>query len=79
MGLCLFKRRTPPYMIKKDGRMSLKENFFSHTGIATLGKWLLVLLGNMNFRVLNKIQDKNGRILILDVQVHDAAFLLINL
>ena len=66
-------------MIKKDGRMSLKENFFSHTGIATLEEWLLVLLGNMNFHVLNKIQDKNERILILDVQVNDAAFLLINL
>ena len=36
-------------------------------------------LGNMNFNVLNKIQDNDGRILLLDVQVDDAAFLLINL
>ena len=36
-------------------------------------------LGNMNFNVLNKIQDNDGRILILDVQVDGAAFLLINL
>ena len=36
-------------------------------------------LGKMNFNVLNKIQDNDGRILILDVQVDDAAFLLINL
>ena len=36
-------------------------------------------LENMNFNVLNKIQDNYGRIIILDVQVNDAAFLLINL
>ena len=36
-------------------------------------------LGNMNFNVLNKIQDNGGRILILDVQVGGATFLLINL
>ena len=62
MGLCFIKRRTPLYLIKKDGRMSLKENFFSHTGIATFAEWLLV-----------------GRILILDVKVDNAVFLLINL
>ena len=33
----------------------------------------------MNLNILNKIQDNDGRILILDVQVDDAAFLLINL
>ena len=37
------------------------------------------LLGNMNFNVLNKIQDNDGRILTFDVQVDDATFLLINL
>ena len=42
MGLCFFKRRTPPYLIKKEGRMSLKENLFSDTGIATLAEWLLI-------------------------------------
>ena len=36
-------------------------------------------LENMNFNVLNKIQDNDGRILILDVQVDNAAFLLISL
>ena len=28
MGLCFFKRRTTPYVMKKDSRMSLKENIF---------------------------------------------------
>ena len=37
------------------------------------------LLGNMIFNVFNKTQDNDGRILILDVQVDDADFLLINL
>ena len=78
MGLCFFKRRTPPYMIKKDGSMSLKENFFSH-GHSNFCGVAIGFLGNMNFNVLNKIQDKDGRILILDVQVDDAGFLLINL
>ena len=36
-------------------------------------------LRNMNFNVLNKIQDNDGRILVLDVQVDDTTFLLINL
>ena len=30
--------------------------------------------GHSNFNVLNKIQDNDGRILLLDVQVDDAAF-----
>ena len=42
MVLCFFKRPTPPYLTKKDGRMSIKENFFSHTDIATLAEWPLV-------------------------------------
>ena len=37
------------------------------------------LLGNMIFNVFNKTQDNDGRILILDVQVDDTDFLLINL
>ena len=37
------------------------------------------LLGNINFNVLNKIQDDDGRILVLSVQVDGATFLLINL
>ena len=63
----MFKRRTPPYLIKKDGSMS------HSCGVA------ISFLGNMNFNVLNKIQDNDGRILILDVQVDDATFFLTNL
>ena len=51
---------------------SLKENLFSHMGIATLAEWLFVFLGNINFNILHKIQDNDGRMLILDVQVDDA-------
>ena len=60
-------------MMKKDGRMNLKKNFFSHTGIATLCEVAIGFLGNMNFNVLNKIQDNDGRILILGVEVDDTA------
>ena len=52
--------------------------FFSHGHSNSCGVAIGILL-NMNFNVLNKIQDNDGRILILDVQVDDAAFLLINL
>ena len=52
--------------------------FFSH-GHSNFCGVAIGFLGNMNFNVLNKIQDKDRRILILDVQVDDATFLLINL
>ena len=64
-------------MMGKDGRMILKENF-SHGHSNSCGG-AIGFLGNMNFNVVNKIQDNDGRILILDVQVDEAAFLLINL
>ena len=41
MSLCFFKRCTPPYTMKKDGKISLKENVFSHTDTGTLAEWLL--------------------------------------
>ena len=41
-SMFLQETHTPPYMMKKDSSMILKENFFSHTGIATLAEWLLV-------------------------------------
>ena len=52
--------------------------FFSHGHSKSCGV-AIGSLGNMNFNVLNKIQDNDGRILILDEQVDDATFLLINL
>ena len=52
--------------------------FFSHGHNNSCGV-AVGFLGNMNFNVLNKIQDNDGRILILDVQVDGATFLLINL
>ena len=55
----------------------LKEKlFFSHGQSNSCGV-AIGFLGNMSFNVLNKIQDNDGRTLILDVQVDD--FLLLNL
>ena len=56
--------------------MSLKKPFFSHSN-SNFGGVAIGFLGNFN--VLNKIHDNDGTILILDVQIDDAAFLLINL
>ena len=47
--------------------------FFSH-GHSNSCEVAIGFLGHMNFIVLNKIQDNNGRILILDVQVDNTAF-----
>ena len=50
--------------------------FFSHGQSNSCGV-AIGFLGNMSFNVLNKIQDNDGRTLILDVQVDN--FLLLNL
>ena len=52
--------------------------FFSHGHSNSCGV-TIGFLGNMNFNILNKIQNNDGRILILDVQVDDTAFLIINI
>ena len=59
MGLCFFKRRTPPYIMKKDGRVSFKGKLFFSYGHSNSWGVAIGLLGNMNFNVLNKIQE-NG-------------------
>ena len=70
--------------ISNNGFMFLQEaysavfDFFSQ-GHSNSCRVAIGFLGNMNFNVLSKIQDNDGRILILDVQIDDAAFLLINL
>ena len=70
--------------ISNNGFMFLQEaysavfDFFSQ-GHSNSCRVAIGFLGNMNFNVLSKIQDNDGRILILDVQVDDAVFLLINL
>ena len=79
MGLSFFKRRTPPYMMKKKWQDEVKGKLFFSHGRSNSCRVAIGFLGNMNFNVLNKIQGNDGRILILDVQVDDAAFLLINL
>ena len=70
--------------ISNNGFMFLQEAYsavfdFLSQGHSNSCRVAIGFLGNMNFNVLSKIQDNDGRILILDVQVDDAAFLLINL
>ena len=57
----------------------LKGKLFFPHGHSNSCEVAIGFLGNMNVNVLNKIQDNDGRILILDVQVDDTTFLLINL
>ena len=77
MGLCFFKRHISLYMMKKKWQDELKGKLFFPHGHSNSGGVAIGFLGNMNFNVLNKIQDNDWRILILDIQVDGAAFLLI--
>ena len=69
MCLCFFKRCTPPYLVKKDGKLKGKP-FFSHGHSNSCGV-AICFLGNINFNILHKIQDNDGKMLILDVQADD--------
>ena len=64
---------------EKRWQDELKGNFFFLHGHSKSCGVAIGFLGNMNFNVLNKIQDNDGRILVLDVQVDGTTFLLINL
>ena len=64
---------------KKRWQDDLKGKLFFSQGRSNLCGVAIGFLGNMNFNVLNKIQNYDGKILILGVRVDDAAFLLINL
>ena len=62
---------------EKKWQDELKGKLFSPHGHSNSCGVTIGFLGNMNFNVLNKIQDNDWRILILDIQVDGAAFLLI--
>ena len=55
------------------GKLFLSRGYSNSCGVD------IGFLGNMNLNILNKIQDNDGWILKLDVQVHVANFLVINL
>ena len=59
---------------EKRWQDELKGKLFSHIGNSNSCGVAIGFLGDINFNVLSKIQDNDGRILILDVQVDDAAF-----
>ena len=62
---------------EKKWQDELKGKLFFPHGHSNSCRVTIGFLGNMNFNVLNKIQDNDWRILILDIQVDGAAFLLI--
>ena len=62
---------------EKKWQDELKGKLFFPHGHSNSCGVTIGFLGNMNFNVLNKIQDNDWRILILDIQVDGAAFLLI--
>ena len=64
---------------EKRWQDELKGNLSVSHGYSNSCRMAIGFLGNMNLDVLNKIQDNDGWILKLDVQVHVANFLLINL
>ena len=54
------------------------EVFYSHGKSNSCGV-LICFIGSKNFFIRNKLSDNDGRILILDVDIDDENFILINL
>ena len=52
--------------------------FFSH-GKSSSGGVLICYFGSKNLKIRNKITDKDGRIMILETELDDQSFTLINL
>ena len=66
-----------------DGKRKWRDDFggntfFSHGKRNSCGV-LISYIGTQNFVVNNQKTDNNGRILILDVKINDAKFVLMNL
>ena len=52
--------------------------FYSHGTSQSCGV-LIVYFGNLNFSVNKQVGDKNGRILILDVDIDEIRYVLVNI
>ena len=52
--------------------------FYSHSTSQSCGV-LIALFGNLNFSVNEQVGDKNGRILIIDVNIDEIRYVLVNI
>ena len=52
--------------------------FYSHSTSQSCGA-LIAYFGNLNFSVNKQVGDKNGRILILDVNIDEIRYVLVNI
>ena len=65
------------FLMRLSGKMILKVKSFTRT--VNLTHVLICCIGSKKFFIRNKLSDNDGRILILDVDIDDENFILINL
>ena len=53
--------------------------FYSHSTSQSCGVLIVFFFGNLNFLVYKQVGDKNGRILILDVNIDEIRYVLVNI
>ena len=69
MDFCFCKKHIPYLMMKIFGRMISMDLPFTH----------MVPHGNLNFLVNKQVGDKNGRIFILDGNIDEIRYVLVNI
>ena len=76
---CFYKKHIPHLMMKIFGRMT--SMYLSLTHILPLNPVvsLLLFFGNLNLSVNKQVGDKNGRILILDVNIDEIRYVLVHI
>ena len=79
MLFCFYKKHIPHLMMKIFGRMTSMYLPFTHMVPLNPVVSLLLFFGNLNFSVNKQVGDKNGRILILDVNIDEIRYVLVNL
>ena len=78
MVFCFYKKRNPQFRQRNSGITNLRVNYVSHGKTNSFGV-LNGFYGNINLVIKKKLNDENGRILILEVTIDDNEYLLINI
>ena len=76
---CFYKKHIPHLMMKIFGRMTSMYLPFTHMVPLNPVVSLLLFFGNLNFSVNKQVGDKNGRILILDVNIDEIRYVLVHI
>ena len=78
MVLCFYKKRIPQFRQKQWNNEFKGQLYVSYGKTNSFGV-LNVFYGNINLVIRKKLNDENGRILILEVTIDDNEYLLIKI